>query len=119
MALFVRGGYSPSTMRRSTTNESGLDLQTAHEHFAVSCFNAAWGLIDKPERSVEDEERMLQLAVASAWHGSQQKDRTDQSRSIAYWQTSRVHALCGRGPEAVRYGRLCLDASQAERYRDH
>lgn len=94
-------------------SESGLDLQAAHEHFSASCFNASWDLIDKPERSAEDEERMLQLAMASAWHWSQRKDCTDQSRSVAYWQISRVHAICGRGAEAVRYGKLCLEASQA------
>ncbi len=100
--------------RRLTMNELGFDLQTAHKHFSASCFNAAWDLIDKPERSVEDEERMLQLAVASAWHGSQREDCTDQSRSIAYWQISRIHAICERGAEAVRYGTLCLAVSQGK-----
>jgi hypothetical protein len=50
--------------------------------------------------------------MASAWHWSKREDCTDQSRSIAYWQISRIHAICGRGPEAVRYGGLCLDVSQ-------
>jgi hypothetical protein len=94
-------------------SESGVDLQAAHEHFSASCFNAAWDLIDKPNRSAVDEESMLQLAMASAWHWSKREDCTDQSRSIAYWQISRIHAICGRGPEAVRYGGLCLDVSQA------
>jgi len=91
-----------------------FDLRKAHQYFAVSCFNSTWNYIDKTDRTAEDEEKMLQLTMASAWHWSEREDRKPQNTSIAYWQISRVHALCGRGAEAVRYGKLCLDVSQGE-----
>jgi hypothetical protein len=91
-----------------------FDLQKAHQWFAVSCFNETWSYIDKAERTPEEEEQMLQLTMASAWHWTQREDCKPQNLSIAYWQISRVHALCGRGAEAVRYGQLCLDVSQGE-----
>ena len=91
-----------------------FDLQEAHQWFAVSCFNATWEYIDARERTPEEEEKMLHSTVAPAWHWSQRKDCTPQNLSIAYWQISRVHALCGRGSEAVRYGRLCLDVSRED-----
>jgi len=95
-------------------NKPEFDLQNAHQYFAVSCFNSAWEYIDKPTRTVDDKEKMLQLAMASAWHWTQREDCTPQNMAIAYWQISRVHALCGRGEEAVRYGDLSLAASQEE-----
>jgi len=92
----------------------GLRLQDAHQHFAVTCFNSAWDYIEKPTRTADEEENMLQLAMASSWHWAEREDCTPQNMSVAYWQISRVHALCERGEEAVRYGNLCLAASQAE-----
>jgi hypothetical protein len=91
-----------------------FDLHKAHQWFAVSCFNGTWTYIDKAERTPEEEEQMLQLTMASAWHWTQREDCKPQNLSIAYWQISRVHALCGRGAEAVRYGQLCLDVSLGE-----
>jgi hypothetical protein len=97
--------------RRPIVSNPEFDLQKAHQYFAVSCFNETWNSIDQADRTPEDDETMLQLAMASAWHGSKREDQTPQNVSIAYWLISRVHALCGRGGEAVRYGKLCLDAS--------
>ena len=91
-----------------------FDLQKAHRHFSVTCFNEAWSLIDKTERTPDEDEQMLRLSVASAWHWTLRDDCTPQNLSIAYWQISRVHALVGRGDEAARYGQMCLQASQGE-----
>jgi len=91
-----------------------IDLQKAHELFAVSCFNDAWNLIDKPSRTADEDEEMLRLAMTSAWHWTQREDCSPQNLSIAYWQISRVHAILGRGAEALRYGQLCLGVSQSK-----
>ena len=91
-----------------------FDVQKAHQWFAVSCFNGTWSYIDKESRTPQEEEEMLQTTMASAYHWSQREDCKPQNLSIGYWQISRVHALCGHGGEAVRYGQLCLDVSQGE-----
>ena len=91
-----------------------FDQQKAHQYFAVSGFNGTWDLMDKAHRSPAEDEEMLRMTMASAWHWTQREDCTPQNLSIAYWQISRVHALCGRGDEARRYGELCLAASQGE-----
>jgi len=91
-----------------------FDLQKAHRHFSLTCFNEAWGLIEKTGRTPDEDEQMLRLSVASAWHWTLRDDCTPQNLSIAYWQISRVHALVGRGDEAARYGQRCLQASQGE-----
>lgn len=91
-----------------------FDRQQAHKFFAVSCFNATWNLMDKQDRTPEEDEEMLRLTMASSWHWTKREDCVPQNMSIAYWQVSRVHAIVGRGDEALRYGQLCLDVSQGE-----
>lgn len=91
-----------------------FDLAEAHIYFSVQCFNAAWDLIDKPERTLEEGEEMLRLSMASLWHWSQRKDCTNQNMSVGYWQVSRIYTFLGQVENARRYGQLSLAASQGE-----
>ena len=91
-----------------------IDQAAAHRHFSVSCFNAAWGLIDKTNRTAEDDENMVTLAHVSMWHWKQRTDCSTRNLSIGYWQLSRVYALIGKGEEARDYGQRCLSISQEE-----
>ncbi len=45
-------------------NPPDFDLQSAHRYFAVQCFNQAWELIEKPERTPEEEEAMIRLKAS-------------------------------------------------------
>lgn len=91
------------------SDSPNFDTQRAHQYFSVDCFNAAWGLIEKPARSVEDDQRMIQLAQASLYHWSQRDDCTDKTISIGYWQLSRVYAVLGEAGQARHYAELCLE----------
>ena len=91
-----------------------FDLQVAHRWFAVECFNRTWDLIDKSDRTPEEDEEMVRLTHASHWHWTQREDCTPKNEAIACWQISRVYALLGRAEEARRYGQLALKASQSE-----
>ena len=91
-----------------------LDLQAAHRYFSADCFNRAWTLIEKGERSAADDEQMLLLAFASLWHWSQRPECTDRNKSIGYWQLSRICATLGRAHEALHYAQQCQKHSVAE-----
>jgi hypothetical protein len=91
-----------------------FDLEAAHRFFAAECFNKAWDLIDKPNRTAEENEQMIRLSLASVWHWTQRTDCTPGNLSIGYWQTSRVYALLGQADNARRYGQMCLEVSQGE-----
>ena len=97
-------------MPSMTVNE----LKASHRYFAVQCFNHAWDLMEKFDRTPEEDEEMVRLSLASHWHWSQRDAYSPTSRSIAHWQTSRVFALLGQVENARRYGEFCLDASQDE-----
>jgi hypothetical protein len=88
-----------------------FDIEAAHRYFAAECFNRAWDLINKTERTPEEDEQMIRLSLASHWHWTQRADCTQENMSIAYWQTSRVYAVLSHAQNARRYAQLCLDAS--------
>ena len=88
-----------------------FDLAAAHRWFATDCFNRVWELLDKPDRSSDDDERMISLCHASLAHGRERSDCAPLSLSIGYWQLSRVYAVLGLAEGAGRYGNLCLGTS--------
>ena len=92
----------------------GFDTRKAHHYFAASCFNKAWELIEKPDRTPADDEEMVRLSQASIYHWTQREDFKQSNLSIGYWQASRIHAILGRGDEGRRYGQLCLQSSPEE-----
>ena len=85
-----------------------------HKKLSAECFNRTWELLDKKDRTHEEDERMVSLAHASLAHWRMRDDCTDQSLSIGYWQISRVYAVLEQGENARRYGELCLAISGKE-----
>ena len=86
-----------------------FDSAAAHRHWSVQTFNAAWDLIDKTERTPEEEDEMLRLAFASSWHWTQRADCAPKHRCVSYWQLSRVLALAGAAQLAARYAATSLE----------
>jgi hypothetical protein len=96
------------------SNKAEFDQKAAHKYFSTNCFNKAWDLIDKSDRTPEEDEDMIRLSLASHYHWTQRDDYSNTSASIGFWQTSRIYALLGQVDNARRYGQLCLEASQGE-----
>ncbi len=88
-----------------------FDVEAAHRYFSAHCFNSAWDLIDKTDRTPAEDERMVQLNQASMWHWSQRGDCSDQNLSVGYWQAARIRALLGQADEARRCAQLSLQYS--------
>ena len=95
-------------------HDRGFDATKAHRYFSVDCFNKAWELIERTDRTPIEDEQMIRLSHASLWHWTQRDDCTSENMSIGYWQASRIHAILGRVDDARRYGRLCLENSPVE-----
>jgi len=89
-----------------------MDVREAHAYFSKECFNLAWELIEKNDRTQEETDAMIHLSHASLYHWSRRVDCTDQNLSIGYWQLSRIHALAGLGDCALRFAETCLAYSQ-------
>lgn len=94
--------------------EPEFDVKAAHEFFSTQCFNQAWDLLDKQDRTPDEDQQMIRLSMASTWHWTQREECAATHLSVGYWQTSRIYAVLGQADNARRYGQLCLDVSQSE-----
>jgi hypothetical protein len=92
--------------------QSDFDVTAAHRFFSADCFNRTWGLIDKMNRSPQEDQEMILLSTASLWHWTQREDCTPTNLSVGYWQLSRVYAAMGQAENARHYAHLCLDCSR-------
>lgn len=90
-----------------------FDLAAAHKYFAADCFNKAWDLIEKPERTPEEERLMVALNQASLFHWLNRDDCKSENLSVGFWQASRIQALLGRADEARRQAETCLSYSHS------
>jgi hypothetical protein len=94
--------------------DPGFDTVAAHRYYAADCFNKTWDFIEKPKRTLDEDEQMIRLAQASLWHWTNREDCKSRHLSIGYWLLARVYALATRPEEARRYAELCLHYSQGE-----
>ncbi len=85
-----------------------------HKYYSTHCFNEAWTLMDKTDRTTQESEDMIHYAMASLFHWSKRKDCTDKHKSIGSWQISRCFVLIGNLDKGEQYGKLCLNFSKKQ-----
>lgn len=76
---------------------------------AATLFNHTWELLEKPERSIADNDEMVHSAHASAYHWS--VVGTPMHLARGEWQCSRVYAVLGRSEPALYHAQRCLSLS--------
>ena len=67
---------------------------------AVALFNETWALIELPQRTAEQDRRMLITACAAALHWD--AVGTDENKVISDWQVAHVASLLGYGRSPSR-----------------
>jgi hypothetical protein len=88
-----------------------FDVTAAHKYFSANCFNKAWDLIEKKNRTQDEDRLMVTLNQTSIYHWLQRDDCTSEHLSVGYWQASRIQALLGNATEATRFAEVCLTYS--------
>ena len=91
------------------TRKADFDLESAHRYFAAECFNRAWDLIEKSDRTAEEDRLMVARSWASIFHWLHRPDVTNRNLSVGYWQASRIQALLGNARDARRLAEVSLD----------
>lgn len=79
----------------------------SHKKFAVDCFNLAWQLIDKKDRTKVDDDKMVHAAHASRFHWGEIGKPENLERGE--WQISRIYSVLGRAEPALYHARRCLE----------
>lgn len=87
-----------------------------HRDLAKRTFNAAWALIDEPDRSPEEDRRMLLLACASRVHWGEAGGAREHA--IGDWQVAHVLALLGDGALSLSFARQALATVEAHEWTD-
>ena len=83
-----------------------------HRKMAAELFNKVWSLIEKPDRTVEEDDTMVHVAHASRYHWEQVQAPATLARGE--WQIARVYTLLNRPESAQYHARRCLERCEAE-----
>ena len=78
-----------------------------HRKFAVNLFNSTWTLIDKKDRTREENDKMIHAAHASRYHWGEIGTPLEFERGE--WQISRVYSVLKRSEPALHHAKRCLD----------
>ena len=87
------------------SDEPKIDL-SLHRRMAARFFNETWGLLDKPDRSPEDDLRMIHMTHASRMHW--EFAGTAKNRNVGEWQISRVYSVLGMKEPALYHAQISL-----------
>jgi len=95
--------------------EKTYTLSQAQLHFAMDFNRKTWELLEKKDRTPDEDQRMLDYAHASLAHwrtaGAEVRHQRGQ------WLLARVYAVLGEGARALKHARLCyelLDGHKAD-----
>jgi len=91
-------------------SEDEFDEEEAHKKFAVDFFNKTWELIEKKNRTDEDDEMMVNLAHASRLHWDFAGSYLQYQRGD--WLLSLVYSLLGRSEPALYHAEKCLELTK-------
>lgn len=85
--------------------------ENAHRELAIDLFNRVWGLLDKTDRTVEEDDTMVHAAHASRYHWGEVGTPLEFERGE--WQISRVYAVLKRPQAALHHAKRCLEICEA------
>jgi hypothetical protein len=104
-------------MTASSDHETA-ELEEAgwHRKAAIAAFNGAWDLIDRKDRTDEDDRRMLLLACTSRSHWGEAGG--EQQHAIGDWQVAYVLSLLGDGKLALNFAKSSLATVEAHGWTD-
>jgi tetratricopeptide (TPR) repeat protein len=84
--------------------------QEFHRKVAAECFNRTWDYLKQKNRSLDDDQMMLNLAHASRYHWS--FIGKHWNFAAGDWQISRVYAALNQPDLALGFAKKALEISQ-------
>ena len=79
-----------------------------HRRLGIELYNGTWELIERQDRTPDEDDEMLDRAHASAYHWLHAAGATAANRARSQWLCSRVHAVTGQPEGALHHARRCL-----------
>jgi hypothetical protein len=78
-----------------------------HRRLGVELYNGTWELIERGDRTADEDDEMLHRAHASAYHWLHAAGATAANRARSQWLCSRVHAVVGQLEGALHHAQRC------------
>jgi hypothetical protein len=105
---------APTTATAPTAASApGTGSVSDERMLAAQLFNETWRLMEKENRTKEDDDRMIHAAHASRYHWGQVPAATPAHLARGEWQISRVYTVLRRGEPALHHAQRVLDICQA------
>ncbi|MFQ5908230.1 MAG: hypothetical protein ACE5JE_05330 [Thermoplasmata archaeon] len=93
------------------SGEKRYTEKESHRKFAVDLFNHTWDLLDKENRTEEEDDRMVHAAHASRLHWGEVGE--PQNLAVGEWQIARVYSALHRAEPALHHARHSLEIVEA------
>ena len=78
-----------------------------HKKLGIDLFNLTWSLLDKKDRTKEEDDKMVHAAHASRFHWGEIGTPLEFERGE--WQISRVYSTLKRSESALYHAKRCLE----------
>lgn len=98
------------------SEEKTYTEQEAHKYFGVSLNNLVWKLLEKQDRTPEEDDKMIKAAYSSCYHWGEVGTPVNQARGE--WMISHVYAVLNQAAPALYHARRCLEICQDNNFSD-
>jgi hypothetical protein len=85
---------------------------TDQRQLGVDLFNDVWRLLEKTDRTSEQDDELVHEVHASAYHWLKAPECEPKNRARSEWLCSRVYAVLGRPEPAIHHATRCLEITE-------
>jgi hypothetical protein len=89
-----------------------------HRSEGIDANNSTWDLLEKPDRTAEEDEDLVRRAYAAAYHWARAARRGPENAARAVYLLSRVNAALGRAELALHHAQRCMALTVDARLED-
>ncbi len=106
------------SLNAKETKEKAMnpDIKHFHELLAPALFNASWDLLEKEDRTPEDEAKLINLVHASLYHWRQIGTPLNIVRGE--WMISHIYTLLKHKESALYHAQNCLSMTLENQFKD-
>ena len=94
-------------------------MENNNNHYmGIEMNNQTWSLLDKKDRSEQDDVRMINYAKSSLYHWRKSDKYTIVNEQRGKWLISHVYAILGKLDEALSYAQETLKITEENNLKD-
>ena len=90
------------------------DLNEMHQSLAINLNQETWGLLEREDRTDNDDHRMITFAKGFLYHWQRSPNSRPVNHQRGEWLISHVYAVLNRGKEALFHAEICMDITMNE-----